>query len=89
MSDTIVVSVSELRSRLQDIRRDGMEYVMLSISEPDEFDGEVIPASIALSACKAHDTNVWADYDEVESLPDNENLIKECCLGIHMSSNLL
>lgn len=34
--DSIIVSVSELRSRLQDIRRSGAEYVRVSLMEADE-----------------------------------------------------
>lgn len=83
--DSIVVSVSELRSRLQDIRRSGMEYVAISLSEADDE----FPACINFSACKACDTSEWADFEEVEALPQNEKLMNDCVLGMHMSSNLL
>ena len=83
--DSIVVSVSELRSRLQDIRRSGMEYVQISFSEADDE----LPACINFSACKAYNTKEWTDFDEVEALPNNKELIKDCLVGIHMSSNLL
>lgn len=84
MADSIVVSVSELRSRLQDIRRDGMDYVEISLSEADED----LPACINFSACKSYDTQTWSDYEEVEAVPENEKLIEACLYGTHMSSNM-
>ena len=83
--DSIIVSVSELRSRLQDIRRSGSENVRLSFLEADDD----LPASISFSACKAHDTTVWADFDGVDALPNNEELEKEYLNGINISSHLL
>lgn len=40
MRDSIIVSISELRSLVQDARRTGKQYVQLSILEPlDDSDG--------------------------------------------------
>ena len=89
MADSRIVSVSELRSCLQDIRRDGMDYVELSISEPDEFDGDIIPSLLHLSGCKKHDDTMWVDYEPIESI-DAENSIKEKSFaGIHISSDMI
>lgn len=46
--DSIIVSVSELRSLIQDIRRSGSHYVKISISEEDVIDGEPYPAELDL-----------------------------------------
>lgn len=50
--DSIVVNVSELLSRLQEIQRDGMDYVELFLIEA----GDDLPACVNLSACEASDT---------------------------------
>ena len=84
MADAVVVRVSELRSRLQDIRRDGMEYVVISLADADED----LPACINISACKSYDTQTWSDYEEVEAVPENEKLMEACLYGTHMSSNM-
>lgn len=89
MGDSIIVRVSDLRAKIQDLRRDGMDYVEVSILEPDEFDGETIPACIQLSGCKVRDTHLWTDYDPVEALPKNEELLDNSLSGIHQSSNLI
>ena len=44
MSDSIFLRVSDLRTRIQELRRDGIEYVELSILDSDDDDGETIPA---------------------------------------------
>lgn len=86
MIDSIVVNVSELRTRLQDIRRSGAEYVRLSISEPDgdPNDEDFLPACIDLSAYTRGDT-VWKDFEEVEAVPDNAELLKHSSTSPHCS----
>ena len=83
--DSIIVSVSELRSRLQDIRRSGAEYVRVSLMEADED----LPACINLSACKSYDTNEWYDFDGVDALPNQSELENDYLFGINISSILL
>ena len=39
MRNTIIVSISELRSLIQDARRTGKEYVKLSILDPLDDEG--------------------------------------------------
>ena len=46
--DSIVVNVSELLSRLQEIQRDGMDYVELFLIEA----GDELPACVNLSLAK-------------------------------------
>lgn len=88
MADSIVVNLSELRSRIQDIRRDGSEYVRISISDPDEFDDEVIPSCLEFAGCKANETDIWTDYEDVEAVENAESLEEACIKAVHKSSNL-
>ena len=89
MKDSIIVRVSELRSKLQDIRRSGCELVSITINEADEFDGDVIPAHISFSGCREYNPDEWFDFEEVEAVPNESELNERLCMGIHMSSNLL
>ena len=66
MSNSIIVSVPELLSRLQTINNDGMELVELSILESEEFDGDILPASVYLFAKKKCDAQIWIDYEDIE-----------------------
>ena len=88
MADSIVVRVSDLRAQIQNLRKVGMDYVEVSISEPDEFDGETIPACLYLSGCKLSDTHVWTDCYPVEAVSKNEELLDNSLSGIHQSLNL-
>lgn len=86
MRDSIIVSVSELRAAIQDVRRTGKEYVKLTISDSGIDDGEVYPASISLCAC---DSEMCIDFPDIDA-PDNEAEIADSISGAaHMSSNLL
>lgn len=91
MRDSIIVSVSELRSLVQDVRRSGKEYVRLSILEPlDDEDGcEPVPAELSLSAFDPNDPDMCIDYENIYA-PENESeLSDKISLSAHMSSNLL
>ena len=48
MRNSIIVSVSELRSLIQDVRRTGKTYVEVTISDSFEDDGETYPAELSL-----------------------------------------
>lgn len=74
MADSIIVKVSDIRACIQEVRRDGMDYVEISISDPDKFDGEIIPACVNISGYKLGNAGMWVDYDPVEAIPDNEEL---------------
>ena len=44
MANSVFLKVSDLRSCIQELRRDGIEYIQLSISDSDtDFDGDFIP----------------------------------------------
>lgn len=91
MRDSIIVSVSELRSLVQDVRRSGKEYVQLSILEPldDEDGGEPVPAELSLSAFDPNESDMCIDFDTIYA-PENESeLSDKISLAAHMSSNLL
>lgn len=91
MKDSIIVSVSELRSLVQDVRRSGKEYVQLSILEPldDEDGGEPFPAELSLSAFDPNSPDMCIDYESIYA-PENESeLSDKIAFATHMSSNLL
>ena len=62
-----VVSASELYRKIQEIVDDGMDYVSVSLLEPDNSDPDCpIPASIHFEAFKSETDFEWVDYEEVE-----------------------
>ena len=90
MENSIIVSVSELRSRIQDVRRSGMDFVELTILPADkDDDDEIIPASLELSASKYSETSEWVDFEEIFALDNEEELKEQSLTSVHMSDNLL
>lgn len=88
MRDSIIVSVSELRSLVQDVRRSGKSFVKLSILEPldDEDGGEPVPAELSLCA---FDSSECIEFDSIYA-PENESELNDgIATTVHMSSNLL
>ena len=87
MRNTIIVSISELRSLIQDARRTGKEYVKLSILDPlDDDDGDPVPAE--LSIC-AFDSSECIEFETIYA-PENESELSDSLIDtVHMSSNLL
>lgn len=88
MRDSIIVSISELRSLVQDARRTGKEYVKLSILDPlDDSDGdEPVPAELSLCA---FDSSECIEFDNIYA-PENESELSDSMLNaVHMSYNLL
>lgn len=68
--DNIVVSVSELLNLAEELKADGMEFVELSIHEPLDDDGDVIPACLWASGFKSSTPSVRTDYEELEHVED-------------------
>lgn len=68
--DRIVVSVAELLSLAKELDSDGMDYVELTILEPQKDGDEVIPASLWPSAFKSSSPEITTDYDDIEHVPD-------------------
>lgn len=89
MTDSIFLKVSDLRTRIQELRRDGIEYVELSILDSDEDDGEIIPASLGISGCKFNEPDFWFDYEELETVENSSELEEKSFSSPHASSNLL
>lgn len=85
MRNSIIVSVSELRSLIQDVRRTGKQYVEIAISDSFEEDGETYPAELSLCTC---DSEECVEFDPIYA-PDNESeLAAAMAEAVHMSSNL-
>lgn len=89
MKDSIIVKVSELRSLIQDVRRSGCDIVSLTINESENCDGEIDPAYISFSACKAYVPDLWIDFDFVDAVPNETELQEKSDASPHMSDNLL
>lgn len=87
MRDSIIVSISELRSLVQDARRTGKDYVQVSIGEPLEDDGSgAVPADLSLCA---FDSSECIDVGNIYA-PENESeLLDSMSHAVHMSGNLL
>ena len=86
MRNSIIVSVSELRSLIQDVRRTGKTYVEVTISDSIEDDGETYPAELSLCTC---DSEECIEFEPIYP-PDNEAELSAAMDGaVHMSSNLL
>ena len=67
MLDHIVVTVEELLEQLELMRDDGMRFVELSIAPPEEYDGEMLPARLDLSAVEDPEAPVLTDYDPIDA----------------------
>lgn len=89
MRDSIIVSVSELRSLVKDVRRSGKDYVQISILEPLDDEDDPEPAELSLSAFDSSDPSMCIDYESIYA-PENESELSDKILfAAHMSSNLL
>lgn len=86
MRNSIIVSVSELRSLIQDVRRTGKTYVEVTISDSYEDDGKTYPAELSLCTC---DSEKCIEFEPIHA-PNNEaELSAAMDEAVHMSSNLL
>lgn len=89
MKDTIIVKVSDLRSVIQDVRRSGCDTVSLSILEGEQEDGYTTPASISIEGCKSFEPDTWFDFDDVDAVPNENELIQKSVKAFHVSDNLI
>ena len=71
----VVVKVSELLAKVQELSDAGMEYVALTVLDEDEFDGETIPASLHFDAIESDDSFMSIDFEEIDliSLDEDED----------------
>ena len=65
--DNITVDLNELYKILGEFKRHGMDCVNISFLEPEEFDGEIIPLTAALSAFKK-DSPSECFEEQIESI---------------------
>ena len=47
-------------------KNDGMNYVDLTICDEEEFEGDLIPKILYLSAHQNKNDNIYIDYDMIE-----------------------
>lgn len=66
MSDNITLNVKELFDQINKIKNDGMNYVDLTILDEEEFEGDLIPKTLSLTAYKHKDDCVYFDYEMIE-----------------------
>lgn len=57
-----VVSASELYRLAEEIVNDGMDYVEITLMEPDEE----LPAAVHFEAARKAGLEIWEDYEELE-----------------------
>lgn len=57
-----VVSASELYRLAEEIVNDGMDYVEITLMEPDEE----LPAAVHFEAVRKAGLEIWEDYEELE-----------------------
>lgn len=66
-----VVSASALFQRAKEMLNDGMDYVAISLMEPDDtLEDDPLPASVHFEAFKAHEPEMWIDYEDIDVEPD-------------------
>lgn len=63
---SIDVKVSELKKMIDELVKDRVDYVTLSIFEEDEFVGEIFPKSLHFEAFDGHGGGV--DYESIEEV---------------------
>lgn len=68
MADSIKVDVNELLERLNQMKNDGMKYVELLILDEEEFDNDIIPCTLSLSASEDKSFVFSFDYEMIEEI---------------------
>jgi hypothetical protein len=62
--DTITVSVKDLFDRAKELKDDGMDFVEISLAEPDDSD----PGYMHFTAWKKSTSFEGIDYEEIEAV---------------------
>lgn len=65
--DNVIVSVSDLLKKVEELHKDGMEYVELSVLEPEEED---LPVSLWFEAYKSPMLDMGVDYEGIDVIED-------------------
>ena len=68
--DHIIVNVADLYEQVDLMRKDGIKKVELMILPPQEDDGDVITAFLALSGLDPEDPSCSVDYDSIDAVDD-------------------
>lgn len=70
MDNTIVVNVDELFNQIKEMKNDGMKYVELLILEAENFENDIIPKTLSLSASESFPIYSSVDYEMIEEVQD-------------------
>lgn len=62
----ITVKVEDLKKLVEELIKDGIEYVDVDILEAEEFDGDIIPATLHFEAYDG--TGGGIDYEGIEEV---------------------
>lgn len=75
--DSIVIKASDLIALASDLKEHQIEYVQLSLEEPDLADpDEPIPACVFVSGISSRNAYAVIDFDEIEAADiDSDNFI--------------
>ena len=62
-----VISASELYQRAKEMLNRGMDYVAISLMEPDDSDpDDPLPACVHFEAYKKSAPEAWIDFEEID-----------------------
>ena len=82
--DDIWVNLNDLYQIIRRMRKDDIATVHLSINDPEEDEGEVIPASLSVSGIKSADPDTELEYAEPDDLPAIEGLKPSVCYPVDL-----
>ena len=64
-----IISASELYQRAKEMLNRGMDYVSISLMDPDDsVPDDPLPACVHFEACSKKDTNSWFDFNEIDAI---------------------
>lgn len=65
----INIKLTDLKNMVDELIKDGVDYVEVSILESEEFDGEQLPATLHFSSYDGYGGGT--DYDPIEEIEVN------------------
>ena len=66
--DQITLLVSDLKTMVDSLVKDGMQYVSITLMESDEVNGDVIPPSAAFSGIHPDDPDEEVDFGNLDAV---------------------
>lgn len=66
--DTITINLADLSRLVREMEEDNIATVTITITPPDEYDGESSPACIQFEGATAAEPMHGICYDEIESI---------------------